>query len=420
MQKISHCLLSDATQKNIGLTVSVTLNIGLVVMDYVILQLLVEQTGKKKGKDIEVCLGIAFVVSLLATTLKLAWTIANNRQYRFEHSDNKSIASEPADEKALRHDLLQTTTKLSLGAVGWQLAFLLTQDWMGYQYDPNLKHEEWDEKFVIWLATGMGASIFLNLGMLYSQGVLFYCDQGQAAYNYLFLAAQLCLSVLAADGLWLLFTDLSLIASRNFEENGIALVVSCILYPAFYLLQSFIFKNIHNALNHIHPGGEQVKFECNNQFVGVLWGAYAGFNLIPYLIYMMFDFNLNQYNAGNIIASSLIAGVGTAILPFIIGLGNYAQSVCAVQNNKELVSLIANIEEASLVNTNPLIEDGHMVDVNLLDTTSSVGSALDILPEKERRHVNFFKRYGIYAPAVAVSRVTNQAVQLAADCYPKW
>ncbi len=177
MQSLSS-FFSESTRTNAGFSVSLTLNMSLLTLDYFLLKWLTESTKKTEAASqnetalYESC----FAVAIMLTGLKFAWTVYNNRQSRSEISqDDPHIRF---DKQILRHNLIQTTTKLAFGAFGWQLAFILAQYWMGYEYDSDFTPENWDEKFVTWLATGIGSMIFLNLGVLLRQVLLFHCDNG--------------------------------------------------------------------------------------------------------------------------------------------------------------------------------------------------------------------------------------------------
>lgn len=381
---------SDSTIKNAGFSISLTFNLGLLTLDYLLLKWLTESTEEnaKTSQNETALYGSCFAIAMVLTGVKFAWTAKNNRQHRRENLQSLLLDVDPIDEKVLRHNLIQTTTKLGFGAFGWQLAFILAQHWMGYDYDSDFTQGGWNQKAVAWLATGLGSVAFLNFGMLVSQGALFHCDNSDTSVSHLsIITVQLCISVLIADGLWLAFTDAALAISDG--------IVSDILCAAFYLLLSFIFKNVHNMLNHFHPDDEYYsKFDCDNAFVGVLWGAYFGFKFITDLFYGVTGLQCTQYNFVDVFLACLIAGVATAILPLAIGLGHYAQMKEARDN--------------CLLMLAPLLERYEEVE--------SVSQQWSILPEPV---CSYAQRYGFYTPFTAFSQTVDAVVQFAADTCPK-
>lgn len=315
--------ISPSAYECLKFSSSLSLHLLLITGTFCSVIFLPEETEQEKAVKIT-----AFTLFALSTVIKLTYTASSNRLNYSAYRQAESRPKTDRDEKQLRHDLIQTTCKLGMGAFGWQLAFMLTQGLLGYEYDADFRQESWGEKFLIWVVTGISAAVFLNAAIFVSQLCLFHWDEGVAPAKLICLGLQLNFSVLVADGLWLLFTDVCFEMSRESHLQALTIILAIFLYPAAYLAQSFIFKNLHNSLNYFHFNEDYyIKFVCDNEFVGVLWGAYFGFKFLADAFYAMTTISFSNHRAGDILAACFVAGFMTAILPGLIGLGNYLQNL---------------------------------------------------------------------------------------------
>ncbi|MCD8573785.1 MAG: hypothetical protein LRY30_01260 [Gammaproteobacteria bacterium] len=89
-------------------------------------------------------------------------------------------------KKILLHDTLQTTIKLAFGAFGWQLSDRIFIGATGYVHDPNILSWSWQTP-LLFLITGLGAAISLNIGILASQYSLSRYDHGVHTKRYVII-----------------------------------------------------------------------------------------------------------------------------------------------------------------------------------------------------------------------------------------
>ncbi len=200
--------------------------------------------------------------------------------------------------------------------------------------------------------------------------------------------------MLIADGLWLAFTDAAAAISDGFAHD--------VICAAFYLLLSFIFKNIHNAFNYLHSDSDYYrKVACDNKFVSVLWSAYFGFKFLTDLFYIMTQLKFTQFKFADVFFACLVAGVATAILPLIIQLGHYAQ-------------MEEDYDEDSLLR-NPLL-DADEDEENFEQVSQKWTVVISTLPETI---YSYAQRYSLYTPCVVLSQSVDKIVQFASDTYPR-
>jgi hypothetical protein len=233
-------------------------------------------------------------------------------------------------EKRMKHQLSNTVFKLGVGAFAWQVALLYCQ-----------RHVS-DDLFTEALFTGLGAMVGLNVAMLGHQKFLqsFYGGEGLPWK----VAAQLIPSVTLADGLWQPLTELAAKIAGASQSIGTQL-----LLQPFYFLQGQFFSAAQNVIHH--KGGclkgvdAQNKnsngFHSNSDFsVMVGAGAYNSFYIMPLVIKLAakmissLDIIQMEKEVVNrlkvtesdafkyIMFSGLVAGIGTAIFPLCIALGD--------------------------------------------------------------------------------------------------
>lgn len=415
----------DTLKKHAPVLASLTLTLGLVALNSYLFFLLVRRVQDNKtegyeGQDSLPLLIVSFAASMLATTTKLAYTVYWSQEYR--GLEEATLAEERGvitDRyvKALRHDATVTIIKLGTGAFGWQLAFMLAQYGAGYEYDADFTHESAIPTMIIWPATGIGAAIFLNVGMLASQKCLSHVDdEAMSASRLFFLALQLSVSVFMADGLWLFATNSASILSAVFNQLVLQKGAELVFAAIFYLAESFLFKVGHNALNHWHPdNGYSHKFVCDNRFVGVLWSAYFGFKFcvdgITALLKLSTGWAPKQFAPVDVIVACVIAAIGTMILPIIYGWGDYVE--CLEQQKKNVLMAPEDIESgAAALRANESFETIQCDDSASDVTRSLLGSVTEATTRTGQ--LLCFNR-----ACVLFKRGVDTLVQFAADTCPR-
>jgi hypothetical protein len=240
--------------------------------------------------------------------------------------------------KIYEHDNFQTYGKLGFGAAGW-----VTGGIIAAQYTEAL--------WLIALAQGFGASVFLIPAMLLTQTINWYFDQGRSPKELLSTSGELLGSVTEADMLWQPLTNLAvslatkIAGSATGQAYPLTMICLIILYTvesgAFGLGQTLLAKAI-TKLN-LRPEG-QVEFTPDSDFLAKVAGAYSGFNFGPEL----FKIILNKMGLGVLaegpIAEAVLSGIGTATLPALFGFMNKGQ---ALDQLKEIYTkLIAPVRKA--------------------------------------------------------------------------
>lgn len=416
----------DTVKRYAPSTVRLGGSIGLVVLDFYVLSLLDKATQETKhhSQSFEknvLAISVVFACAVVATVAMLRETLQFNRSCRnlilSAEAETPLITPDNAEvEKTLWHDWIQTTLKLGIGAIGWQFLFLLIQFAMKDQYDPDFTNEAVWKTIIILLVTGLGTVIFLNAAMLIIQKCLAHTDNGTSASRLFALAIQLCVSVFIADGLWLLFTSsATLLSSHIYTQDCFRQPAEIVFAAALYLVESFVFKYSHNGLNHWHPNNDyHYKFHCDNQFVGILWGAYFGFEfcaeIMNLIIQAMTGWKPNQnFEPVNIIVSCVVAAIGTMIMPAIVGLGHYFEQKEAMMKESRVLS---EVEE------NPLIIPEAFADANV--TQSSMGNSSgatreDSFVKGRGEGVKVFISSLFVSACMASSKATNAMVDAVAD-----
>lgn len=247
-------------------------------------------------------------------------------------------------ERTLLHDQVQTVLKLGLGAFGWQLAYRLYLGNLNETYNPELADLPTNKIALwagLWISTGVGAAIALNLGILISQDILSRYNGGINANRFHTLCGQLFFSVIAVDSLWQPFTDLSMLYLSVLQTIHplLADIAKPIVLFIAYMSMSFFFKELHNWTNRAHTenSGQKI-FTCNNEFVGILTAAYFGFNVIVGLTTSQLD--LTTFTFTNVLIDCVLAGLCTALLPALLISG---------QNYKKMQTLTKDMTDRVVI-----------------------------------------------------------------------
>lgn len=327
-----------------------------------------------------------------------------------------------AVSKTTRHDFIQTSFKLACGALAWQWFFMLSQLALGDEYETGFVDVNWPYKIIAWIASGVGATLGINAGIAIVQKILYHRDGGIPINRYVKLLLQLSVSVTLADALWQPLTDVILM---SMSAMGVStLTASFLVLPIAILLygvQSFIFKNVHNALNPKEQNAKkqdqeveassdnQILFNCDYEFTGVLFGAYFGFNYMVTLLGLMVGGAPIGLTASAIAVNCALAFAGTAILPMIIGYGNMQRKYAEAEDCFD--KLTYSVEELTGSGESKQADEESQQEEN--DKTKP------LLSSEETSQDSFgFKKHGCAAPCVWFSNAVNTVIRNSTYLFP--